>query len=113
MTLETGAGVGAALTPRDYAEYFFDRLSAASVGLESGFSVITTEKKEDLGSAGHGRPSRGLGSRGRENLRVGSDRRCDRGDASQARRPVVPHPGGLAFGLLGRSPNGRWSALSR
>jgi HK97 family phage major capsid protein len=46
MTLETGTGLGAAVTPKDYVDFYFDRLSASSVGLRSGFTVIPTDKKE-------------------------------------------------------------------
>jgi HK97 family phage major capsid protein len=39
----TGAsGAGASFTPSEFPSMFFDRLAAASVGLTSGFQVITT-----------------------------------------------------------------------
>lgn len=41
----TGAsGAGAAFTPTEFPATFFDKLSAASVGLSSGFSVISTDR---------------------------------------------------------------------
>lgn len=45
MTVNTGTGIGFAVTPVDYAQFFFDRLAAKSVGLASGFTVIATDKK--------------------------------------------------------------------
>lgn len=38
------SGAGAAFTPTDLPGTFFDRLAATSVGLSSGFSVITTTR---------------------------------------------------------------------
>lgn len=39
-----GSGAGAAFTPTEFPATFFDRLAAASVGLASGFTVITTTR---------------------------------------------------------------------
>lgn len=39
-----GAGAGAAFTPTEFPNSFYDRLAATSVGLASGFSVITTTR---------------------------------------------------------------------
>jgi HK97 family phage major capsid protein len=42
----SGAGVGAAVTPVDQPDAFFDLLAPQSVGLASGFSVLPTERGE-------------------------------------------------------------------
>jgi HK97 family phage major capsid protein len=42
--ITSGSGAGAAFTPAEFPATFFDRLTATSVGLASGFSVITTTR---------------------------------------------------------------------
>lgn len=42
MAVVSTTGAGAAFTPTEFAEYFFTHLHAQSVGLASGFRVVTT-----------------------------------------------------------------------
>src|SRR6266536_2985281 len=43
-SLGGGSGAGQAFTPGEFPAVFFDRLAASSVGLASGFRVVTTER---------------------------------------------------------------------